>query len=82
MAKINDPELEREFILHELDEERLLWLGAHVSNAGDDLEQTSRRLDALLTELHDVNGVLGKRPAMDRSYLSRLGQKVLENGTM
>lgn len=80
MAKISDPELEREFILHELDEERLLWLGAHVSESEVDLQDTGRRLDALLTELHDVNGVLGQRPVIDHSHLSQLGQTVLGHG--
>lgn len=59
MAKITDPELEKAFILHELEEERLLWLGARISNHPDDIHETDRRMNALLSELHDVNRALG-----------------------
>ena len=56
--KITDPELEREFIIHELEQERAIWLGSLVQ---DEVELAYTRMDHLLVELYDVGKVLERR---------------------
>lgn len=80
MTKISDPELEKEFIIHELQEERIAWLGALVDHRSGEEKASYRRIDALLYELYDVNKVLGIAVLTDRSGISELGQAVLRNG--
>ena len=59
MTKITDPELEKEFILHELETERAAWLGAIMDERIGERDASYRRLNALLGELYDVNKFLG-----------------------
>lgn len=52
MAQISDPELQKEFILHELEEQRAIWLGSQVI---EHVEQAYLRIDGLLDELIEVS---------------------------
>lgn len=52
MNQISDPELQREFILHELEEQRTIWL---ESDQVERVEQAYLKLDSLLDELIEVS---------------------------